>query len=87
MNPFMLFWVTLAVSTAVLITWKALDSRADPQELSIQNRANQIFAYDKHQSGRLSFNQLAALSVALEFKDYQGADILVTSLERQIHSQ
>ena len=82
----MLFWITLGLSTAILITWKAIDSHADPKIISLRNRADRVFAYDRD-GGKLSFNQLAALSVALEFKDYQGAEILVNSLEHQIQAR
>ena len=59
-----------------------MDSHADPAIQSLQNRADRIFAYEK--SGqKLSFNQLAALSIALEFRDYEGAAILVNALERE----
>ena len=86
MNTILLFVITLAVSTALLITWKALDGHADPHLLSLRHRAERVFSYEKN-GGKLSFNQLAALSVALEFRDYQGAEILVSSLEHQIQGR
>lgn len=79
-----LFWITLAIATTVLITWKSFDSRAaDPRIESLKRRADRIFMYEQS-GGKVSFNQIAALSIALEFKDYQGASILIERLENQI---
>ena len=58
-------------------------SDSDSYEMSLKGRSDKIFAYDAH-VGHLPANHLYALSIALRFRDYQGAEKLVNSLEDQI---
>ena len=58
-------------------------SSDDGYEAHLRKRADRIFAYEKqHQA--LSNNRVYALSIALQFGDLKGAEVLVSSLEKQI---
>jgi hypothetical protein len=81
-NPIVLFVVTLICTGLFIFVWQIFDSHADGQHSELTRRADRIFQLD--QSGRkLPLNQLAALSIALEFHDDQGAALLLDSLEYQ----
>ena len=52
-------------------------------EMSLRSRSDRIFAYDAN-VGHLPANHLYALSIALRFRDYQGAEKIVNALEDRI---
>lgn len=81
------YWpqIIAGISIFLVVLALGLNSRASsPKEVELRERAARIFEYDRSIK-TLPFNQLAALSMALEFKDIQGAEILITALERGMH--
>ncbi len=63
-----------------------LQSASNLREASLQTRASKIFSLDAHKKISLPQNQLVALSVALKFKDIDGAEKLVERLEQRIQN-
>lgn len=60
-------------------------SNLSQQEKFIAQKAKRIFEYDKKNPKKMSFNQLAALSIAIQFEDYEGAKNLIYKLERNMN--
>ena len=78
-----IYWL-IAIAIVSVGTLELVYSNESAELPELKARANRIFSYDKTHKGHLSFNQLAALSVALEFRDYRGAKILIYSLEQSL---
>ncbi len=58
-------------------------SRDDRYEVALRQRASRVFTYDREVS-KLPSNQLYGLSIALRFKDYNGAETLLKQLEPRV---
>ena len=69
----------IALATILVLQWKA----EDPHISSIKTRANRIFLSAK-QGHPIPSNQLISLSVALQFHNYQGAEIIIKKLEKNL---
>jgi hypothetical protein len=78
-----IFAVTLFLGIFTLGLAQLIENYSDPRLRGLKQRADRIFAYDR-QIQKLSFNRLAALSMALEFRDYNGAEALIASFEREM---
>lgn len=61
-------------------------SSHDPIDTSLRTRAQSLFEYDKN-VGKLPANKLYELSIALQFRNKDGAEKLVAQLEKQAKIQ
>ena len=53
-----------------------------PEHAQLEARAQSLFRADASKIKKLPSGELVALSMALNFKNYQGAEIIVNRLER-----
>ena len=79
-----IFSIGLIIGSTGALLFSASGKADHEKAHALKSRASKIFAYDQNVR-KLPFNQLAALSVAIEFEDTQGAEILVYSLEHQMY--
>jgi len=82
-------WMTFAamglITTALAATvGQSNDGSLNPE---LKVRAHKIFAYDQKNPAELAPNRLYALSIAIKFKDNQGASQLLNQLESEMHQR
>lgn len=72
----------VVMAVLVLAPWVLL--RKSPESSLLKARASKIYRYDSQHPGVLPQGRVAALSFAIGFHNYAGADSLIRELERKI---